>query len=293
MRTTGLTLGKFAPLHKGHQYLFETALQEVDELIVVIYDTSVTTIPLTIRANWIRALYPNITVLEAWDGPVGYSNEREYEIEEELYVQKLLKGKKITHFYSSEYYGAHMSLSLNALDRRVDESRTVVPISATTIRADPYEYREFIPDIVYKDLITKVVFVGAMSTGKSTIAEALAEKFNTSFVPEYGREYWEKNQVERRISFEAFNEIAAIHISREEEALLKANKYLFIDTNAITGFHGFHVFSGVVINAIILIMTIKGEFDRRGHYLMVEKAGLYWHFVDLVWVFVFLCFYLL
>jgi cytochrome c oxidase subunit 3 len=60
----------------------------------------------------------------------------------------------------------------------------------------------------------------------------------------------------------------------------------------ITGFHGFHVFSGVIINIIMLIMTIKGTFERRGHYLMIEKAGLYWHFVDLVWVFVFTCFYL-
>jgi len=61
----------------------------------------------------------------------------------------------------------------------------------------------------------------------------------------------------------------------------------------ITGFHGFHVFSGVVINIIMLVMAQNGVFDRRGHYLMIEKAGLYWHFVDLVWVFVFLCFYLI
>ena len=61
----------------------------------------------------------------------------------------------------------------------------------------------------------------------------------------------------------------------------------------ITGFHGFHVFSGVVINVIMLIMAQTGVFERRGHYLMIEKAGLYWHFVDLVWVFVFLCFYLI
>ncbi|HQX95873.1 MAG: cytochrome c oxidase subunit 3 [Chitinophagaceae bacterium] len=61
----------------------------------------------------------------------------------------------------------------------------------------------------------------------------------------------------------------------------------------ITGFHGFHVFSGVVINIIMLIMTQKDVFKNRGHYLMIEKAGLYWHFVDLVWVFVFLCFYLI
>ncbi len=61
----------------------------------------------------------------------------------------------------------------------------------------------------------------------------------------------------------------------------------------ITGFHGFHVFSGVLINIIMLIMTQKDVFHKRGHYLMIEKAGLYWHFVDLVWVFVFLCFYLI
>ncbi len=234
MKKTGLTLGKFAPLHKGHQYLIETALKEVDELIVIIYNTSATTIPLPIRANWIRSLYPNVTVIEAWDGPDGYSNERAHEIKEEVYVQTLLKGEKITHFYSSESYGAHMSLSLGAIDRRVDEKRVQVAISGTKIRKNPYQYREFISDVVYKDLITKIVFVGAMSTGKSTIAQALAKRFNTSFVPEYGREYWEKNQVDRRISFEAFDEITTGHIESEEAIILNANKYLFVDTNAIT-----------------------------------------------------------
>ena len=60
----------------------------------------------------------------------------------------------------------------------------------------------------------------------------------------------------------------------------------------ITGFHGFHVFSGVIINIVILINILKGTYDKRGSYLMVEKVGLYWHFVDLVWVFVFTFFYL-
>ena len=60
----------------------------------------------------------------------------------------------------------------------------------------------------------------------------------------------------------------------------------------ITGFHGFHVFSGVVINIIIFFNIILGTYERRGHYEMVEKVGLYWHFVDLVWVFVFTFFYL-
>ncbi len=66
-----------------------------------------------------------------------------------------------------------------------------------------------------------------------------------------------------------------------------ANFFFFI-----TGFHGFHVFSGVVINFIIFYNVLLGTYERRGHYRMIEKVGLYWHFVDLVWVFVFTFFYL-
>lgn len=61
----------------------------------------------------------------------------------------------------------------------------------------------------------------------------------------------------------------------------------------ITGFHGFHVFTGVLLNFIIFYQATVGILERRGHYEMVEKVGLYWHFVDLVWVFVFTFFYLI
>jgi len=60
----------------------------------------------------------------------------------------------------------------------------------------------------------------------------------------------------------------------------------------ITGFHGTHVFSGVILIVMVFFNTATGLYDRRGHYEMVEKVGLYWHFVDLVWVFVFTFFYL-
>lgn len=61
----------------------------------------------------------------------------------------------------------------------------------------------------------------------------------------------------------------------------------------ITGFHGTHVFSGVLLNTIIFYNVVVGTYQRRGHYEMVEKVGLYWHFVDLVWVFVFTFYYLI
>ena len=79
-------------------------------------------------------------------------------------------------------------------------------------------------------------------------------------------------------------------------ANLEVNEYgtpLFADFFFfITGFHGFHVLSGVVINIIIFFNVIIGTYERRKNYEMVEKVGLYWHFVDLVWVFVFTFFYL-
>ncbi len=81
-----------------------------------------------------------------------------------------------------------------------------------------------------------------------------------------------------------------------EGANLQVNEYgspLFADFFFfITGFHGFHVFSGVIINIIIFFNVILGTYEKRKSYEMVEKVGLYWHFVDLVWVFVFTFFYL-
>ena len=79
-------------------------------------------------------------------------------------------------------------------------------------------------------------------------------------------------------------------------ANLKVNEYgptLFADLFFfITGFHGFHVSIGVLLNIIIFFNVVLGTYERRGSYEMVEKVGLYWHFVDLVWVFVFTFFYL-
>ena len=81
-----------------------------------------------------------------------------------------------------------------------------------------------------------------------------------------------------------------------EGANLTHNEYgskLFADFFFfITGFHGFHVFSGIIINIIIFFNVLLGTYEKRGSYEMVEKVGLYWHFVDLVWVFVFTFFYL-
>ena len=76
-------------------------------------------------------------------------------------------------------------------------------------------------------------------------------------------------------------------VRNEYGSKLFANFFFFI-----TGFHGFHVFTGVLINIIIFFNILLGTYEKRKSYEMVEKVGLYWHFVDLVWVFVFTFFYL-
>ena len=233
----GLTLGKFAPLHRGHQLVIETALAEMNEVTIIIYDAPATTeVPLNIRAGWLRKLYPQTNVIEAWDGPTEVGDTPEIKRKHENYIINTLGIRDISHFYSSEFYGDHMSVALGAANRLVDPLRHAVPVSGTEIRKTPFVFREYIPRAVYRDLIINVVFLGAPSTGKSTIAERMAQEYCTTWMPEYGREYWEKHQVERRLSLEQLVGIAEGHLEREEQLLYQADRYLFTDTNAIATF---------------------------------------------------------
>lgn len=233
--STGLVLGKFAPLHRGHQLLIETALAENQRVLVMIYDApEVTPVPLAARARWIAELYPRVELIEAWNGPQEVGSDPGLQRRHERYILEQLAGRAVDRFYSSEFYGDHVSRALGAVDRRVDPERLAIPISATAIRQDQYANRQYLAPRVYRDLITWVVLLGAPSTGKSTLAEALARAYATRWVPEYGREYWDRHQQGRRLSLEQLVEIAEGHRQREDELVPEARDYLFVDTDAST-----------------------------------------------------------
>lgn len=260
--TNGLVLGKFAPLHKGHQSLIDSALAENDRVIVILYNSpEATTIPLPIRAGWIKTLYPMVRVIEAWDGPSEIGDTPKIKKMHEDYLIHVLEGEKIAAFYSSEFYGEHVSQALGAKDRRVDPERRNHPISATAIRRDPYSNRSFMDPVVYRDLIVKAVFLGAPSTGKTTLARELAAKHHTLWMPEYGREYWEKHQVDRRLSLDQLAEIAEGHREREDTLILDSNRFLFVDTDATTTY----MFS----------MYYHGKADSRLEQLAAETLERY------------------
>jgi cytochrome c oxidase subunit 3 len=96
-----------------------------------------------------------------------------------------------------------------------------------------------------------------------------------------------RKESEKRLNDAVFVVEGASLIRNEYGHKLFADFFFFI-----TGFHGFHVFSGVMLNILVFFNVLLGTYEKRKSYEMVEKVGLYWHFVDLVWVFVFTFFYL-
>jgi len=222
-------MGDFAPFHIGHQRIIETAVSEMNEVILVLYESGAIGVPLQIRTSWIRTLHPEITVLEVWDW-----HYREINCSEGKYIQDLMAYNCVTHFFSCEPYDNDVVHPLNAIYRRCDLVPGMEWITTADIRKNAYKLRNMLDPVVYRDLITKVVFMGAISTGKSTIVETLAKRYNTTFASEFGRDYWMRFQVDRRLGPEELNEIAIGHIAREEKAFQEANKYCFVDTNAIT-----------------------------------------------------------
>lgn len=204
-------------------------------MIVMIYDSpEVTSIPLGVRSGWIQSVYPSVEIIEAWNGPSMVGDTPDIMQMHEEYILKQLGDRKVTHFYSSEFYGDHVSRALRAVDRRIDPNRNEFPVSGTMIRSDPFGHRRFLEPSVYRDLVTWVVVLGAPSTGKTTLCKELASHYKTVWMPEYGREYWEIHQVKRRLTEEQLLEIALGHRSREDQLVIHARKFMFVDTDATT-----------------------------------------------------------
>ena len=154
-RKVGFTIGKFAPLHKGHQFLIETALKEMDEVYVVIYETDIININIEQRAQWIKQLYPKVNIIYAYNSPKKYGLDKESVEIQMNYLSKLIKGVPVTHFYSSELYGEKVAEYLKIENRLVDLERKNIPISATLIRKDYLKESKYIEKFIYSDIINK------------------------------------------------------------------------------------------------------------------------------------------
>jgi HTH-type transcriptional regulator, transcriptional repressor of NAD biosynthesis genes len=236
-----VVVGKFAPLHLGHQHLLNHAMAISDQLTIVMWSTpDFLEMPLSVREGWLRHLYPQATVLVGHDGP----GDDAPEVHHRLYMRDLLQRNNVHPdvLVSSEAYGEPTAVLLGCAHELVDQDRLTVPISGTALRENIHKLRHFVSPIVYRHFVELVVIMGAESTGKSTMAEALAERFSTEFVPEYGRTHYEQRG--GILTLDDYVEIARIHREHEERAAAQANRFVFVDTNAITTMFFSHYYEG-------------------------------------------------
>ncbi len=148
----GFTIGKFAPLHKGHQYLIEKGLSEMDKFYVIIYETEVTKVPIETRASWIKEIYPEVNLLYAKNPPSQYGLDEESVKIQMNYLKELIKDIRVTHFYNSEPYGKFVARDLGIKEIQVDRKREKYPISSTAIRNGIKENESYMEKIVYNDI---------------------------------------------------------------------------------------------------------------------------------------------
>ena len=124
----------------------------MDKFYVIIYETTVTQIPIETRANWIKQIYPDVNLIYAKNPPNQYGLDEESVKIQTDYLKEILQGIEVTHFYNSEAYGKFVARDLGIKEVQVDRKREKYPISATTIRKQIKENRNYIDKIVYKEL---------------------------------------------------------------------------------------------------------------------------------------------
>nr|WP_204413391.1 multifunctional transcriptional regulator/nicotinamide-nucleotide adenylyltransferase/ribosylnicotinamide kinase NadR [Bacillus tianshenii] len=255
MKTVGFIGGKYLPLHRGHIYTIVRAASSVDELYVILSHnedrdretcekSSFPYIPADIRLRWLHEATKemgNVRVLSVAD------TTKDYDWEEGSRLIKAAINKKIDVVFSSEsaYDAIFKSNYPDAKHILLDEERKIVPISATEIREEGvYAHWNDIPECVRPYFVKKVVLVGTESCGKSTLTRNLASVYNTTFVKEYGRTLCEEiGGCEGIIQKEDYPIIAYGHKMEEKEAIRKANKIVFIDTEATVTQYYSHLYN--------------------------------------------------
>jgi len=234
----GLVFGKFMPLHRGHQLLIERALAAMDDVTVVVYDSlpagDYASMPVDLRARWITDLYPEVAVVPL-DDPLRDAMDSTDPAHAGTYASGV---EFLGHFdcvFTSEPAYERFAKLLKAEHVVLDAARELVPISGTRIREDLYAHRAWLEPRVYASLVQKVALVGTESTGKTTLARALAERHDTLWAHEYGRELW----IEQGggAAFADYLKIARMQHRREEQMRLHSRRFLFCDTTPWTTLH--------------------------------------------------------
>ncbi|MDR6641138.1 NadR type nicotinamide-nucleotide adenylyltransferase [Luteibacter sp. 1214] len=254
----GLIVGKFCPLHRGHQYLIERARSLCEQLVILSYTRpEFPGCEPARRERWLADLYPDaircvlddvrlavacrqrgLPAVSLPDNDAADAVQRRFV----AWVLRHLMDTVVDAVFTSEDYGDGFASALSAEQRAhggpavahvmVDPQRVAVPVSGTVIRDDVHAARHYLSPAVYRDFVRRVAIIGGESTGKSTLAAQLAAAKGTVHAAEYGRELWEAKH--GALVHDDMLHIARTQIVREETLVAQANRYLICDTTPLT-----------------------------------------------------------
>jgi len=257
--STGLVVGKFSPLHRGHEYLLNSALGRCDQVFCISYSSpELPGCAAGTRRRWLTELFPRITHLVIDEAeltrlrgqhpelPALPHNEAS-ELAHRVFCAELCQRVfevAVDAVFTSESYGAGFAAELQAQFRAaghrdarvehvlVDLARKAVPISATAIRADRERGFDFLSPAVRASFLPRVCLLGGESSGKTTLTRRLALSYATTHCEEYGRQRWLSRG--GALSYEDFLLIGSTQLELEERAARAAQKLVFCDTSPLT-----------------------------------------------------------
>ena len=256
----GLVVGKFAPLHLGHEWLITQAAARCDRVLVLSYaKPSPEGCNVERRRIWLAARFPDLAKFEllvlddaavsaacASRGIEAREMPRDDVPDDAVHqawlawlLSEVLERCPSAMFGSEAYVPGCAATLGRALGRKVeavmgDPRRIRVPVRATDIRRDPVAGRRFLSAEVAATFVRRIALLGGESTGKTTLARALAERIGTSWVAEYGRERWEAQG--GQLTDADLLAIGQEQVRREEAAMEHANGWLVCDTTPLTTF---------------------------------------------------------
>lgn len=230
----GLIIGKFHPFHRGHSHLISTAEARCDRVTAIVCGRRSDAVIPEQRAQWIRAVHPDVEVLVIDEDVVNLVDD---DSEGWAKATELaLNGERADVVFTSEDYGDAYAGFLGCQHVLVDRDRSTVPISGSEIRSNPLAHLDCLEPAVRAHYVLRVCLLGAESTGKTTLAAALAEAYGTVWVPEYGHLYQAltREDPNGEWSSDEFIKIARMQRWLEDFQASQAKRVLFCDTDIFT-----------------------------------------------------------
>ncbi|MBP6624857.1 MAG: AAA family ATPase [Chitinophagaceae bacterium] len=225
--------GKFLPFHQGHQAMIEFALTQCNKLTVLICASDHENLPAEERKNWLEKTFDQenqieIQILNYKESELPNTSETSEEVSK--IWAALFKSKFLDYdaLITSEEYGNLVAKFMQIQHIPFDLSKQLFPISATLIREDLFTYWHYLPESVKPSFAIKIVMLGTESTGKTTLAEQLANHFTCSLVLEAGRELIPDS---KDFNVQDLYLVATEHAKRIDKSVLANSPLIMIDTD--------------------------------------------------------------